>query len=434
MKLFGVNETGIRLPSALAAFLTCITLLVFSVRYLKNFWFGFICVLVLVTSMGYVDVHAARTGDYDALLTLFLTIGSFSFFAFLETSKNKYLYFFFASLAFAFLTKSAAALMILPGLFIYLVVKKKILLFLKNKHFYIGLFGFVIIGGSYYFFREIYNPGYIDAALKNDFGGRFLETIDGHKHGFWYYYENIINNGFKEWMLLIPCGIFVGMLHKNKRIKNLTLFSIITAVAYFLVISSAQTKLSWYALPLYPFLSVLAGVFIYFIFSFLKEEKRISHYLKFNIIPYIFVFLVFIMPYKQIIDKTYIQKEYSWDEDFYRTNYFLRDILKGKRHIDNFTVLYNGYPAHIIFYINLLNDNGKNISLNLLNSAGDFSVLNERGQNISYKRNNEIKVGEIVLASQDEIKAFLEEKYDFNVIEEYKNIKIYEIIEGKESL
>ena len=432
MKLFGIEELTLRLPSALAALFTGIALLLLSVRYLKNFWFGFICVLVLVTSNGYMDAHAARTGDYDTLLVLFLTVASFSLFAFLETAKNKYLYFFYISLTLALLTKSSAALMILPGLFIYVLIKKKILFLLKNKHFYAGLVGFVVIGGGYYFLREIYNPGYINAVLKNEFGGRFLESIEGHKHSFWYYYENLINNRFKEWILLIPCGIFVGAISKDKRIKNVTLFSTIIAITFFLIISLAQTKLYWYDLPLYPFLSVLASVFIYFIFSFLKDEKRISHYLKYNVIPFVFLFLLFIMPYKQVINKTYKQVEYSWDEDFYRINYYLRDILKGKRDVDNFTILYDGYLAHTLFYLNLLNEKGKNISLNILNeNVGDISVLNEKGKNISYKRNEAVKAGEIILTFQDEIKKFLEEKYCLNVIEEYYNIKVYEILAEK---
>src|SRR5690606_31525207 len=66
MKILGVNELAVRLPSAIAALFTCITLLVFSLKYFKRFWFGFIVVFILVTSSGYVNIHASRTGDYDA--------------------------------------------------------------------------------------------------------------------------------------------------------------------------------------------------------------------------------------------------------------------------------------------------------------------------------------------------------------------------------
>ena len=46
MKLLGVNEVSVRLPSAFAGLLTCLTLLLFSIKYLKKFWFGFIAVMI----------------------------------------------------------------------------------------------------------------------------------------------------------------------------------------------------------------------------------------------------------------------------------------------------------------------------------------------------------------------------------------------------
>src|SRR5690606_9717613 len=54
IKMFGFNELAIRLPSAIAALFTCVVILIFSEKYLKNFWFGFIAVVVLVTSQGYI--------------------------------------------------------------------------------------------------------------------------------------------------------------------------------------------------------------------------------------------------------------------------------------------------------------------------------------------------------------------------------------------
>jgi len=380
MKVAGVNETGLRLPSAFAAFFTCVLLLLLAVRYMKNFWLGFIWVLVLITSSGYFDYHAVRFAEYDALLTFFLTLGAFTFFLFLETSKKKYVYLFFMAMALAVLTKSAAALMILPGFFIYAAIKKKLLFLLKNRDFYIGLLIFLILAGGYYILREIYNPGYLMAVWQNEFGGRFLETIEGYSYNFWYYYENLIStnvcmvgNRFKQWILLIPCGVLVGMCSKDARIKNLTLFSTVVAVTYFLVISSAQTKCFWYDLPLYPFFAIIVGVFIHFVFTFLKEEKRISHYLKFNIVPYIFLFLIFIMPYKEIVNRTYKPKEYPQQEEVYRINYFIRDIFRGNRQWDNFSVIYDGYAGDLWFYIHILNEKGKNITITRTQQSGNRS-------------------------------------------------------------
>ncbi|MBX7243741.1 MAG: glycosyltransferase family 39 protein [Bacteroidia bacterium] len=87
--LLGFGELAIRLPSAIAGFLTCIVLMIFCVRYLGSFWYGFISVLVLVTSWGYIHIHVTRTGDYDALLILFTTTSCLLWFLYLEKGKNK---------------------------------------------------------------------------------------------------------------------------------------------------------------------------------------------------------------------------------------------------------------------------------------------------------------------------------------------------------
>jgi 4-amino-4-deoxy-L-arabinose transferase-like glycosyltransferase len=90
MKLLGIGELAMRLPSAIAAFLTCLVLLILSIRYLKDFMFGFIAVLVLITTYGYINAHAVRTGDYDSLLTFFTTISAIAFFAYTENRRSRY--------------------------------------------------------------------------------------------------------------------------------------------------------------------------------------------------------------------------------------------------------------------------------------------------------------------------------------------------------
>jgi 4-amino-4-deoxy-L-arabinose transferase-like glycosyltransferase len=406
MKLFGVNEWAIRLPSALAALFTCVVIMLISVRYVKNFWFGFICVLVLVTSRGYVGPHATRTGDYDALLTFFITLGSFSFFIFLENLKAKYLYLFFFSMGLAVLTKSSAALLILPGLFVYTAFKKKIIFLLKNKHFYVGLLLFLICAGAFYLLREMSNLGYVNAVITNEFGRRFLDTLESHKQSFWFYLINLFDHRFIIWAFFLPFGIIIGLRSKDDRIKSVTIFSVITALSYFLIISSAQTKLSWYVVPMYPVLSILVAVSIFHIFSRLKEKEK----LKYKALPYIFLCVVFIFPYSQIVYKTYQKKGYIQNEEMYGSSYYLRDLLYGKIQNDDFSIIYDDVFTHGQFYL-----------LQLL----------EQGKNISLKESNRIEIGEIVFISQFEVKKFVEENYDYNLVGMYCNSVFYEIVGEK---
>ncbi|MDR0205847.1 MAG: glycosyltransferase family 39 protein [Bacteroidales bacterium] len=405
MKLFGINEWAVRFPSAMAALLTSLLLLLFSIRYLKNFWFGFIWVLVLVTSSGYIEIHAARTGDYDALLTLFLTLAGFSFYFFLDNSKTKYLYLFFISMTFAVLTKSAAALLILPGFFIYTIIMKKILFLLKNKHLYIGFMIFLVCTSSYYILREMENPGYINAMLNNEFGKRFITTIEEHRHSFWFYFEYLFSYKYIIWVFFIPWGIFVGIKNKDLKINNLTLFTSITILTYFLVISSAQTKLTWYAVPMYPFLAFLVGLFIYHIFNLiLKKFSRKAYHC-------FFLIVIFLGPYTIILSKIVRQKQPVWQKEENGVCYYLKDIKDNETQNDNFTILYEGVFTHGKFYLNPLLAEGKNIKLKDCNKNFD--------------------TGEIVLFSQSEVKTFLEERYELKILEEFHITGLYEIVGKK---
>ena len=105
MKFIGVNELAIRLPAALAAFLICIFFLSFTARRFKDPWLGIISCIVLTSTVGYIHVHATRTGDYDSLLTLFTTLYPLLFFSFIETRETKYLYYTFICLTLSVLTK-----------------------------------------------------------------------------------------------------------------------------------------------------------------------------------------------------------------------------------------------------------------------------------------------------------------------------------------
>lgn len=411
MKIFGVNEVAVRLPSALAGFFTCVVLVLFSSKYLKSNWFGFITVFVLITSYGYIDLHSTRTGDYDALLALFTTLSGLLFFSFCETKNYKHLYLFFLFTALAVLTKSITGMLFIPALIIYSIIQKQFLPLLKSKHFYLGLLSFVILVFGYYFLREAYNSGYIAAVQENELGGRFLEVIENHKHGFWYYFENFIEVNLSYWHLLVPCGIITGLVIKNKKINRLTLFSTLMVITFFLIISTAQTKIKWYDVPLYPFLALIISVFIYYIFDLLKNSKVFNLTLTYNVIPFVFLFLIGITPYQSILDKTYKPEKSIHEAKFYELSYFLKDALKGKHNVNDQYILYDGYYAHYLFYINLLKD---------------------KGVNIDFKDWTKLQSKDLVVVQQVELKQYIEEHYTYEEIHNEGNLTTYKINGNKE--
>lgn len=406
MKLLGVNEIAVRLPSALAAFFTCFTLLFIAIRYLKQFWFGFIAILVLITSSGYIGLHGTRTGDYESLLALFTTLSALLFFIYTETHKTKHLYLFFTFLLLGVFTKSVFGILIVPALFIYTIWTKQLLPLLKNKHFYIGLSSFLLLIIGYYYLRELNNPGYLQAVYENELGGRYINPIGNHKEGTWFYLTNLMERKFSYWYLLVPCGFVVGFIHKNKLVKKLAVLSGLIVLTHFSVITMAKTKLEWYDFPMYPFLAILVAIFIYHLFDFFKNFHLKNSPLQYNFSHFIFLFLVMTIPYQKILEKTYHPKEEEKFVDFYEVGYFLKDAVKGREHIDGYFLLYDGYRGHNDFYLKALRD--KNV-------------------NTGFKDWKKLKTGDLVFAFQPDVKQYIESHYQYQETKEVGNIVFYQI-------
>jgi len=408
--IFGFNEWAIRIPSALAAVGTCFALVFFSERYLKTFWFGFIAVIILVTMNGYSGYHVARTGDYDALLTLFTLLSGLSLFAFIENKKNKYLYLFFLFLALGCLTKGVAGLLFGPAYLLYILYKKEFLNVLKNKHFYYGIAAFLFVVGGFYALRELYNPGYLEAVWANELGGRYADDML-KKRPFGFYYERFRDLDLAYWFLWIPIGIVASLLTKNTKLKNITSFSTIMVLSHFLIISSSKNKLHWYAAPEFPFLAIIIGCIVYLIFSHLQQLKLERKSILVKLVPFMFLLILFFNPYQDIFKN--VKRSLNWDtkmEKPHEMSYFLRDAINGKHDLNGYGVLHFGYRPERNFYI---------------------MVLQEKGIDITNKNWKQLEPGDKVITFQKKIKNYLNENYKLEVLGKSKNIVKYKINDRK---
>jgi 4-amino-4-deoxy-L-arabinose transferase-like glycosyltransferase len=379
MRIFDDTLLALRFPSALAGFLTCLLLLLFSVKYLKNFWIGFFTCLILVTSNGYVHLHGTRTGDMDSILTLFLTAYAICFFAFVETQNSRYLLWTFVLITLACYTKGIAGLFFIPALFIYAVIQQKIISVLKNKNFYYGLVLFLVLVPGYYLLREHDMPGFLKTVWENELGGRFASVNEGHGASNWFYFNNMVTRRLSFWYLLVPCGMLAGIFNRKELIKKISLFATVLVLSFLLVISLAQTKLEWYDLPMYPFLAILIGVFVHHVYSVLSAQSLFTTGIPSGIFLIIFSFLLFITPYSAMIKKNYQPVETWQDEDYTQIVYFMKDALKGKYDLEGYRIVSGNLTQHLLFYCYSLNAKGKKISL------ADIDRLNENEKVIAYQ-------------------------------------------------
>ncbi len=410
MKVFGVNELALRLPSALAGLFTAVVILLFSIYYFNDFWFGFIAVLVLVTSQGYITTHGTRTGDIDALLTFFLTAGVLTFFRYVESDRRKFLYAFFVFLSLGVLTKGIAGLFFTPALVLYALYRKKFLPLLKNIHFYAGLLVFFIIAGGFYLLRERAVPGYLEAVWHNELGGRYLSTLEGNEGGFLYYYHLLVKSQFTYYIFLIPLGLIAGLINRELKWKRFTVFLIMLILQFFLLISFSKTKLRWYDVPLFPFLAMMAGVFIWWVFKHADVIRWKEKELRIKWFPYMVLALLFFFPYKNIIWLNDGKEKKPWNESFFYVTYYLRDASRGLHDLNNCYFLYHGTNPQNEFYMNIMKDNGIRI------------------EEISLE---DIRDGYRVITSQEEMQKLLNERYNTEIDSVDKNVIIYTVLGKK---
>jgi len=404
IRIFGFTEMSLRLPVAMAGFLTCVLLICFSKKYWNNYLPGIVASLVLVTANGYIHIHASRTGDYDTPLTFFTTFFLLSFFLHAETKEKVYLHLAFAAIVLAVFTKSIQGLIFLPAIALYLVLSGNFKSVVLTRSFLLdAIISFMVIG-SYYLLREHYNPGYVKAVWENELGGRYFETLEQNAFSKTYYLEQLYYFLFPLWFWFVPAGVLLGLLSDWKD-KRFVFFISLAAIIYTLFISLSETKLEWYTVPLFPLLSFLVAVFFVRI-SVMIHARISNNAVRFTALAIVYL-PVFAYGYFGIIHKVYNPVEYEWDKDLYPISYVLQEARYGKRSVDGYVICYEGYSTQLLCYVR---------------------ALNEMGQKIDFRRQDSLIAEQRVLASEPNVKKAIEENYQVEIEGEYGNVRFYRIV------
>lgn len=271
LKVFGLNHVAARLPATLAGCLTVLLVAWFTARRLSNAWVGFLAGIVLLSSVGFVGVHAAIAADYDVPLALCLTVLAGAYFQFVETGKRRYFAVVAVALACAVLTKSVAALMPLPALLLYAIWRRRLWTVLKDPFVYLAIAGAVLAVAAYYLARESQNPGYLAMVGRNELWGRYLEVNEQHHGAASLYLRNLwapirewtlhqSDARFVPWLPLAAIGALLTFFGRDEGRRRLALFATMWFGVLLAVISAAKTKIFWYDVPLFPAGAVLVAL------------------------------------------------------------------------------------------------------------------------------------------------------------------------------
>jgi 4-amino-4-deoxy-L-arabinose transferase-like glycosyltransferase len=274
-KYFGINEFSLRLPSLLAAIFTSIILFIFMYSRTKNYFWSAIPVFILLAMPGFNGYHAARTGDFDALLSFFMLAYALAFYLYLENRSIHYLVLFSLSLLLALFTKGVAALFFAPGLILYFFLKPNNSELLKNLRIYVATLLPILLLVAYYTYRKYHTSGYFIALWENELGGRLGQANYGHSGPWFYYFKNfwVLQRAW-IWIFILPLLLLWYVFLAQKKSSEVYFLSFV-GFTFLAFISIAQTKILWYDVPFYPVIALLLSFLLFHFYTYIRNNKLI---------------------------------------------------------------------------------------------------------------------------------------------------------------
>jgi 4-amino-4-deoxy-L-arabinose transferase-like glycosyltransferase len=257
MAAFGPTPLAVRLPTLLATGST-VGLLYVAGRRLGRPGLGLLAGALLVTMPAYLGPHVGRSGDYDALLSLWVLAQLLATFALVETGRARYLALAATAVSGAVLTKGVAGLLGMPSLGLYLLLCGQLGPLLRRPAFWLVGAAAAAAPVLYYLLREQALPGYWVAVWVNEVGGRYANTISAVSQPWSYHLHNLWPQAW-PWGLLLP---LVGLLAAGPATAGRRLSGLLGLFLgnWLLVISLAKTKLEWYTAPMLPALALLLAL------------------------------------------------------------------------------------------------------------------------------------------------------------------------------
>lgn len=279
-KLFGFNEFALRLPAVLSAilfFVYCFKIVLQNESPLVAF---FTC-LVLMSCKAVFGLHIGLTADFDAPLLLFLTASVYHFSLYLALARTQDALLLALFTGLAFYTKGPAALVLVPGFLLYILVKKKWWVFRSVKSwaavlvlitivcswfFLLAKFG-VVSKNSFYGSKNA-----IETMLVHDTFQRLTNPafdITGNTGNVYLFFFEVLDARLNLWNYVFYVGVFIGIYslligrYSIKQIVaeekyNTILLSACLIFPLALILTVAATKNNWYLAPLFMFVGFIA--------------------------------------------------------------------------------------------------------------------------------------------------------------------------------
>ncbi len=267
MILFGVSEFAVRLPSAVFGFFTVIATYIFGKR-LFNKTSGFIAGLALLTNTHFL--YYSRASMLDVTVTFFITM-ALLFYWKTVGNRNSWSNWVWAGIFIGLgaLVKNVVGFLplVIIGLYeLYLLGTKQSKFELK-KIMGLGLTALAVFLPWHIEMYRQFGPAFIDNYLIYHVIQRGLSVIEDKGQPF-FWYLIVLKVGMRIWFVAL-LGAFPVALYLAFKNKKRHVFLILASFVILLFFSSAQSKLVWYIMPIYPLLSIMVGYFAERVINFL---------------------------------------------------------------------------------------------------------------------------------------------------------------------
>ncbi len=405
LKIFGINELAIRLPTALIYIFTVFYVLFHFKNRFDARWSGYIFGLVGITIIGFVAPHFLRSGDQDAPYACYLLLASIAFIDYVETKKTKELLLFTLFSLAALLTKNLLCGLLVPGLLLFVLSTRQLIPTLKDYRFWLASFTVVGIYVGLIYYYEWQYPGFFDRMWNYELFGRYTKTIEPHNRPTLYYVGYLASEKMTPYFFMLPM-IFLFAFKKDQtpKIKNSILGIGLVTICYLFFISISKTKAPWYVAPIYMFGAYLIALGSIPFFNYLKKQARRD-----IIVVLGGIFIVWASLYTKVVYKNLSAKPILEDE---RYGWFMKKISEEHPQYKEYTIVETGFGGSAAFYREQYNE-GK------------------EGFNISLKRNLVFEENQTIMICGYSVFNSTKKTYNFEVIKAWESCKLLKIVSAK---
>lgn len=280
IKVFGVNEIAVRIPSMLMSIL--MVLLVYRIGSLVcnkevGWYSAFLCVVCYFQTE--VVSGTFPTDHNDIAFMFYVSASIWAFFEYMQSSRKTFWMALIGLLAgIAVLNKWLVGLTVFSGWFFYLITDKNELKNLKNWGHLTASF-FIAVAVAIPWQLYIFSAFPLESGYEMEFASRhFGETIEGHGGDAWFHLDKLSFIYGKLAPFFIVPGLIAVYRHATK--KRWLPFYFFLLIVY-LFYTLAQTKMQLFSLCVASLVFVLFGAFLHAAMNWVEgiASKRLYYFL-----------------------------------------------------------------------------------------------------------------------------------------------------------